>query len=810
MQHTTPSPLSMRLAIAIISAAAVGYEILLINLLSIMQWHHFAYMVISMALLGFGASGTFLALARSWLLPRFAYAAIGQACLFGVAIVGCFALAKTLAFNPEQLLWDPTQPAKLLGIYVLLAIPFFLASNVIALTLMNFPGSIPRVYAADLIGAGVGSLAVILLLHALWPTTAMRLLGWAGFVAAGVAYWALRIRPRMLAFGFVILGLLLFVAPASWTHPTVSPYKSLGQLLNVSGTRVVDQLTSPLGQLTVVASPVIPLRHAPGLSLNASDEPPPQLGVFSNGDAMTVITRYTGDRDSIAYLDYTTSALPYHLATPHNVLILGAGGGSDVLQARYHAVEQIDAVELNPQITNLAQKQYGEFAGHLYDGPGIRVHTADARGFLVGSSRRFDLIQSALVGSFAAQPTGLTALNEDYLFTVEALGDAIGKLMPDGYLSLTMWVTLPPRNALKLFATAIDALSRDGIVDVSRRVAMIRGWQTSTLLVKNGPLTDENTEAIRRFAKARSFDVVYYPGMQSSEANRYNLLDRPYFHEGAVALLGSRRDQFVDQYKFSLTPASDDKPYFSHFFRWSTLPEIISLRGRGGESLLEVGYLTLVVTLLQALIVGVVLILVPLAFLKRDKTIVAPRQVLLYFLSLGLGFIILEIAIIQKSMLLLHHPIYAAAVVIGTLLVCAGLGSRFADQYAATTKAHGVVYIAVAVIIGFGLVHAFAIGSLFKLVIGMSFIFKVFLLIVLVAPLGFVLGMPFPLGLARLAAGSPQLVAWAWGINGCASVVSAVLATLLAIHFGFNIAIIVALVCYGVALVTFPRGRCAK
>ncbi|MDH3453175.1 MAG: SAM-dependent methyltransferase, partial [Gammaproteobacteria bacterium] len=513
------------------------------------------------------------------------------------------------------------------------------------------------------------------------------------------------------------------------------------------------------------------------------------------------------DRHSIAYLDYTTSALPYHLATPRSVLILGAGGGSDVLQARYHSVERIEAVELNPQITGLVDKQYAEFAGHLYDDPSIRVHTAEARGFLLDSPARFDLIQSTLVGSFSAQPAGLTALNENYLFTVEALRDAIGRLTPDGYLSLTVWVALPPRNALKLFATAIDALSRGGGPDVSRRLAMIRGWQTSTLLVKNGPFTDEDIEAIRRFAATRSFDVVYYPGMQRAEANRYNLLDRPYFHEGAVRLLGSGRDQFVDRYKFSLTPATDDKPYFSHFFRWNTLPEILSLRGRGGESLLEVGYLTLVVTLLQALVVGIVLILVPLAFLKRDRLITAPRQVLLYFLSLGLGFIILEVAILQKSMLVLHHPIYAAAVVIGTLLVCAGLGSQFADRYAATAKARGVLYIAVAIIIGLGLVHAFAVGSLFKLVIGMPFIFKVLLLIVLVAPLGFVLGMPFPLGLARLAAGSPRLVAWAWGINGCASVVSAMLATLLGMHFGFNVAMIVALVCYGVALMSFPTQR---
>jgi len=159
-------------------------------------------------------------------------------------------------------------------------------------------------------------------------------------------------------------------------------------------------------------------------------------------------------------------------------------------------------------------------------------------------------------------------------------------------------------------------------------------------------------------------------------------------------------------------------------------------------------------------------------------------------------------------MLLLHHPIYAAAVVIGTLLVCAGFGSQFADRYAATAKARDTLYIAVAVIIGLGLVHAFAVGSVFTLVIGMPFPVKVLLLIVLIAPLGFALGMPFPLGLARLA-GSPRLVAWAWGINGCASVVSAMLATLLAMHFGFNVAMIAALLCYGVALMTFPTRHSA-
>jgi hypothetical protein len=800
-------------AISLLLAGALAYEVLLMRLFSIVQWHHFAYMVISLALLGYGVSGTFLSLTQQWLLRRFDAAFCINLGLFGVASVACYLLAQRVPFNAEAVLWDLRQPLRLLIMYLLLATPFFFAANAVALAFIGFRGQIARVYAADLFGAGLGSLSVIVLLLLQAPLPALGIVGALGMASLLVAVWQLRTARRVMLSVAAIGAALALVLITQHAKLELSPYKDLNQILRIAGTRIVSESSGPLGLLSVVESKQAPLRHAPGLSLMAPDEPPEQVAVFSDGAGMTAINDGNADPKAYRYLDQLTWSLPYHLAAPRKVLVLGAGGGTEVLQARRYGAADIDAVELNPQMIDLVRGPYGDFSGHLYSQTGVHVHAAEARGFVATGADRYDLIQLPLLDSFAASAAGLYALNESYLYTVEALSTFIEHLNPDGYLAISRWINLPPRDMLKLFATAAAALQQMGVTDPGERLILIRGWQTGTLLIKNGAVTPGDVDMVRRFAAARAFDVCWFPDIRADETNRYNLLDEPYFYDAARALLGPERRQFLDEYKFNVAPATDDQPYFFQFFKWRSLPEIFKLRARGGMPLLEWGYLVLVATLIQALIASAVLILLPLLALRRRRVrrdAAYKGSVLVYFSAIGLAFLFVEMAFIQRFILFLHHPLYATSVVLSGFLVFAGLGSAFARRVAQADRQRLGVGIAVFGIAIVSAIYLLVLGPLFAQLMAWPIAAKIAATLLLIMPLAFCMGLPFPLALDRLARDTPELIPWAWGVNGCASVISAVLATLLAIQFGFHAVILSAIALYAIAALALPRRGAEK
>lgn len=791
-------------AIALLSGAALAYEILLMRLFSIIQWHHFAYMIISLALLGYGVSGVFLALARDWLMQRFEGAFVGGILLFGISAPFCFWLAQRLPFNPAEIFWAPSQIVYLFVLYTLLALPFFFAASAVGLALYRFRGEVSGIYAADLIGAGLGSLLVVVLLFAAAPENALLLLSLIGIAGIVPLCSASPQRTAYLAGGIAVAA-LLWLAPSSWKQLHVSPYKELQQLLRIPGTAVIDRFSSPIGAIDVVESRTTPLRHAPGLSLNAQTEPPAQYALFTDADNMTALTHYDGRPESIAYLDQTTSALPYHVRKPEHLLVLGAGAGADLLQARFFGVASIDAVELNGQLLDYIRGKHDAFSGHIFSDANIKLHIGEARGFVAASSQHFDLIQIALLDAYGASSAGLYALSENYLYTVEALREYLQHLKPDGFLAITRWVKMPPRDSLKLFATAIDALKSSGNPHPGKQLLLIRGWQTSTLLVKNGAVTPADIAATQAFCAERSFDIDYYPGIREAETNRYNILPESYYYRGALALLSAERENYLENYKFDIRPATDNQPYFFQFFKWTTLPEIVSLYGRGGISLLDSGYILLVAALVQALVASLLFIGLPLWLWKpRLGFHVAPPQAfraLSYFFCLGLAFLFIEIAFLQKFILFLHHPVYSVTVVLGTFLISAGVGSNVSQRFISRHGRH----VPIAAIAVLTLLYLVVLKDLTDILLHQPPVVTFAVSILLTAPLGFFMGMPFPTGLTLTNKLDPALIPWAWGINGFASVISAILATLIAIHWGFNVLILAAIALYIAAAANLPE-----
>ncbi|NNE39069.1 MAG: hypothetical protein HKN08_12245 [Gammaproteobacteria bacterium] len=498
----------------------------------------------------------------------------------------------------------------------------------------------------------------------------------------------------------------------------------------------------------------------------------------------------------------------------HTVLVLGAGGGSDILQAKYHRVDQIEGVELNPQIIELVNHDFGEFTGHLYQQEGVTIHQAEVRDFLTRTEKSYDLIQLALVDTFNASSSGLYALNESYLYTIEALQTYLSRLTTGGSLAITRWVKLPPRDSLKVFASLVEAMEISGISNPQQRLIMIRSWQTSTVLAKKGEFTDKEIETVKRFCKQRSFDLVYYPGIENNVANRFNVLSTPVFYQATQSILSEQRQSYYQRYKFNLQPATDDQPYFHQFFKWSTLNEILSLRDKGGMPLIEWGYITLMATLVIAIFLSVLLIVIPVWLLRRRENLaqsaVKGRHVFAYFLAIGIAFLFIEIAMMQKFILFLHHPVFSIAVTLTGFLVLSGLGSAWSGRLLQTRSRRQVLLMAVTAIAFFVVLYVVSLPVVFDWLMSIAVWLKVMVTIVLIAPLAFFMGMPFPLALGSLDQNAKSYIPWAWAINGCASVISAVFATILAIHYGFTLVLLLAVLLYVCTLFVLPVPRMAK
>ena len=791
-------------SIALVSCAALASEVLLTRFFAIVHWHHFAYMMISLALLGFGASGTFLFLARRTLLQHFERAYSANQLLFGCCTLLGPAIARELPFRAEELLWNPWQPLWLVATYLALSLAFFCAANAIGLALMMYRRHTSRLYAADLTGAGAGSLLVLAALACLEPEQALKLLAAAGFAAALVAAFELR-WWRAPWIGATAVGLLLtMLVPTTWLRPEPGPYKALSQALQVSDTRVLHESSGLLGRITVIESPQVPLRYVPGLSLTSASEPPPQLGLFTDGDQMDAITAGTDDPERLTFLAETTSALAYAIARPQSVLVLGAGGGLEILRARHLGATLIDAVELNPQVVAQLSRDYRDYTGGLASAPGVSLHVSDARGYVATHDHRYELIQMSLVTAAAG---GLGGLSEDYGHTREALGLYYERLAPNGFLSLTRFVQVPPRDGLKLLATAIAALQASGVTQPGRRLLAIRGWQTVTVLVKKGEVNADEIERTRAFVERYGFDVVWYPGMPRALANRNNLLPSPWFYDGISELLGPDAQRFIATYPFDIRPATDDRPYFQNFFRWRAFMEAWQSRGRGGMALLEAGYAVLAATVLQALLAGLVLIVLPLALLRRQSAAHPGHgRVLVYFSGIGLAFLFIEIVFLQKMQLVVHHPTVALALVLGIFLIGAGAGSFWTARVSGA-EARRTLVVAISGIVLLGALYSALFDPLLAALSGWPLAARAALAALLLLPLAFLMGTPFPLALREL---TDSTVPWAWGINGCASVVGPALATLLAIDLGMTAALALALLIYASAPATFPRNAVAN
>lgn len=811
----SPSAVS-GLAVGLVSAVGIAYQIVLMRILSIAQWHHFAYMIISLAMLGFGASGALLALFRQRIAGRERTVLWWSALAFSAAVPLSYALSQRIPFETFELATQRGQTASLFLLYLVLSVPFFLVSTCIACAFLCDSRSVGPLYAWNMAGSGVGALLAVGLLYLSAPS------GWpvlGTLTAMGMAAWVLigldkpgPLTARPLASLLLILPAALLII-AVLTPVRISQYKGLSYVMDLPGAEVVARRFSPLSTVTAVRSEMI--RETPGeitaYPMSELGPLPEQIGLFFDAGSISPVNRFDDSLSDFAYLDYVTGAVAYRLVESPDALVIGPGGGTDVLAALYQGARHVTAVEVDPAALELVQSTFAGFAGGLYQRDDVTPVLAEGRGYVQAHDKQYDLIQVPLFGSFTAAASGVHALNESYLYTVEAFELFFRRLTPEGVLVVNCWLKTPPRDAIKVFATAVEALRKAGIAEPGNHLVMIRSLNSATVVASKAPLSPEDVAAVRAFCQSRSFDPCHIPGLREEETNRrVELSQGPVYFRAAQALVSGHPEDFYRSYLFYVRPATDMRPYFFRFFKWSTLPRLVEGMGAAWAPFVEWGYVVLIATILQAAVASAVFILAPLIVLGRSRAAKGlKRWVILYFALLGLAYMFLEIVFMQRFMLFLAYPVYAVAVVLTSFLFFSGLGSYVAGRLTGSPARNmawavlGVVCVAT--------LYLPVLQPVFNALAGLPDAAKIVLSIAGLAPLAFCMGIPFPLGLQAAANRSDALLPWAWGINGCASVMGATLATAGSVHLGFSLVVVMALACYGLAALTMrPLAREAE
>jgi hypothetical protein len=778
-----------------VSAATIGLELALMRDLALRYWSHFAYMIISVALLGFGASGTFIALFRRKILNRPGAWFCAATMAFSASIFPCRLAASGVPLDVRYLAWDFSQIGNIVAIELLMFVPLFLAGLAVGVALLDVPQRISGHYAANLVGSGLGAVMSVALMYVM-PVSGQFL------VMAVLGCFAFAVCLPWRRAGAVVLAVLVggAVAVSAYLSPpeTISQYKMLSQVRNWGETGVVHQSFGPLGRIDIIGGRAI--HYAPGLSLQFMREIPPHVLLIVDGDQTSAVYDPAGI-EGWEFKDYTTAAAAYHLRKRPEVCIIGAGGGADIGLAGFHDSERIVALEINDQVIDAMTGPLKSRGGGIYNHRGVTVLNSEARGYFASAGESFDVIQLPMIDAFGASGAGLHATRESYLYTVESLATMYDNLAGDGVLAITRWARTPPRDELRIFDTAAEML-RARRLDPSGRLAMIKSWATVTVLVFRQPITPAEAEAIGKFCADRSFDLCYLPGLDKSQANKHHLLDEPYYFQAAAALLGPHRDEFLDDYIFAVDATTDDRPYFFHSFRWRAMDEFKRQLGGASAAFLEIGYLMILAALAQAIVLGVLLVVLPLApgigALRGQKH----RAVSLGFFSLvGAGFMLLEMGFFQKLILYLAHPIYSAAVVIAAFLIFGGVGSWISRFWPFTPRR--LAAAGAAVVAALGLLYMAAIDGWLSLTQSQTPPVRFIVAAMTIAPLAVAMGHVFPAGLRHLGRSGPKLIPWAWAANGFASVVATVAAPLIAMSFGFTVLTVVAVGCYLLAGLLF-------
>lgn len=763
------------------SFATLLLELALTRLFSVVLFYHFAFLAISIALLGLGAGGVFAYLLK----PRLAQIPTRK---LGARL--CMANAFIIVIVLEIVLHVPVALdvtgknfLRLTILYLSAAVPFFLTGLLFSVIFARETSRIPRLYGADLCGGALACLAVVPLLNWIGGPNVIMAAGIA--LAAAGMLWA---ESRIIRRNAGLLGLALIVLTAA----------------NFSG-RLIDVVYAK----GMFRNPAwVEFARWNALSRVEVDRQGGAKAIVIDADASTYIMNADLSHWRGTVWEHNLMSAPPALANvlrPHgNYAIIGPGGGVDVLRAVANGSTSVTGIEINPIIaTTIMRGRYADYAQHLYDRPDVHIHVNDGRSYLRSTPQHFDVVQMTLVDTWASTAAGAFALSENNLYTVEAFREYFDHLNPDGIIAITRWEFREPREALRIVSVAMEALHRLGVANpeknfiVAAQGSLDEDGIPVVVLAKKSAFTAEEEAAVNQhFDRYSELKPLYLPSQPGN--NPFSML-----------IASNDPDAFARTYAYNVAPVTDNAPFF--FFTLKA-GQVLGEKGlrHGIDWKVNLGVLVLLAVLVISCIAVLAFLVLPLA-LRRGSSRQSPLP-LLYFVAIGLGYILVEIAFIQRFVLFLGHPTYALTVVIFLLLLSSGAGSLLSCLWLPRAEMGWLPLLLVVVTLT---IYIFLLPSRLAALVGMSIEYRLLVSGVLLIPLGFIMGMPFPTGLRALAAfpapefpagdaASDNAVEWAWAMNAAASVLGSVLAMVIAIQFGLTVTLACGAGAYVLALVTMP------
>jgi hypothetical protein len=766
LQRKAPAAINWPLlytTVAISTAAALLLELSLTRIFSVVFYYHFAFLAISIALFGMGVGGLLSYLTGS--IRGSIFRKLGVTSLANSVLV-VFALLFILTRGATVTNLDFTV------IYVACALPFLGTGMIVSLAINETVDRIDKVYFADLTGAAAGCFLLVVFLNTFGgPNTVIAVS--VLFAAAGAMWFSLAGFKfgRVASVGVGLFFALIIIANLKSSFLEVRYGK---------GQKLKEEQFHKWNSISRV-----------GLAGNM---------IYIDADASTGIANFdfnhlsAGDLKALLHQGPGT---PYILRPGAKTLIIGPGGGWDVSRALASGSHNVTAVEINPIIANtIMRKQFPQLSNRLYFRPDVHLNVEDGRAFVRRSTDKFQVIQATLVDTWASTAAGAFALSENNLYTTDAFRDYFSHLTSDGLLTFTRWGFNPPRESLRLLSLAIVALSDLGehdpashvIVGRSGAVTDIGGWGAQdTVIFSRKPLSDADVARARDAFATAGMEPVYLPG------------DIPHNPFGEL-LTSADPAAYERNYPFDISPVSDDRPFFFYTVQPRDVPAyLLATAGKAADVKTNIA----LPKLIQAMFISiaaiiVILILPPLVLGTRLPKDAAVRWFLPYFLAIGVGYILIEVALIQKFVLFLGHPTYALTVVIFSLLIASGAGSFFSRKLVGRHRSRLVTVLGVA----FALVAILAavVPPLLTAGVGLPLFVKVLLTVVLLAPAGFAMGMPFPSALRMLDRHHGSAVRWAWSLNAAASVAGSVGALVLGLYLGLMQTLLLGGALYLVAL----------
>lgn len=798
----------MAIGIFLISVAVLALQVLQTRILSVQMWHHHSYMVVTMTLLGFGAAGSLVTVCPSLARTRVAAKLAWSSTLFAVStILGYLILSKT-----ADRAADMTASGSYLSLslfYSYLLIPYFFAGLVVTIVL-TAGRNVHRLYFVNLMGSALGAWVFIAVIT---PLGAERLLVLCAATGPLAALGFLR-KPKAVAAnmetssnggrGLALAGAVasligcavLFASADRWLDVKVASTKAqpaIGE--KIPGAKLVDQVWTPLCRLDFIELP------------GKEEGEKGYMNVYQDGDAITIM--HSDDSwEDVAKVSINTMAYLPHLSRGVEVeaLAIGIGGGIDLRYALANNAKSILGIEINSTTVDKVGKQFVDFNGDVYHKPGVTVEVGEGRSTLRRLDQKFDLIQLSGTDTYTAGNSGAYVLSESYLYTSEAVGEYLDHLKPGGTLGMIRLAYDPPRENLRLFAIALEELRKRGVENPSQNVVVVfrenyvedfdQVIRFSGVVVSVDPLGEADLATYKSIDGLRKHRLVYYPGMEGENE----------FSQLAAAIEAGTEQEFYDNYYYDVRPVSDDAPFFFNFYHWGdVLGTTVKTEGWHDLTGGPVGLKVLGSLLLQTSLLTAFLVILPLLVLRTGglKTRYAGRT-LCYFIALGAGFMFLEISTIQRLVLFLGHPTYSLTVTLFCFLFFAGLGALYARRFSAN-PARALRIVVFLMAIGIGLMALFLEDVLHW---GLAFPLpaRVAMAAALLAPLNFLMGMPFPIGLDRLKRIEPRLVPWALGANGSASVVGSILCIIIAMSSGFRTVSLFSLAIYVGGMLLFTTG----